>query len=277
MASETSIHPLSVVEPGAQLGTGVRIGPFCHVSAEAVLGDAVELVSHVSILGATSLGSGCKVFPQAVLGGPPQNNKHKGGPTTLVVGRDCLIREGVTMHRGSDSSRGETTVGDNGTFLAYIHIAHDCVVGKGVTMANLATLAGHVTVGDFVNFGGLSAAHQNTRIGHHAFIGGMSSIYQDIIPYGLVRGTSGDLRGLNLIGMKRSGLSRAEVHAMRNAYRAIFDSSRTMEENMAAAARDFADSPVVTDVLAFMRSSGGRSFATPGRGSSELADGDGED
>ena len=144
MQAETTIHPTAVVEPGAQLGAGVVIGPFCHVSAEAVIGDRVELVSHVSIIGATTIGEDCKVYPMAVLGGAPQNTKHKGGRTTLVIGRNCTIREGATMHRGTDTSRGETTVGDNGNFLAYTHIAHDCVVGKNVTMANLATLGGHV-------------------------------------------------------------------------------------------------------------------------------------
>lgn len=265
MTAETIIHPLSIVEPGAQLGAGVRIGPFCTVSADAVLGDGVELISHVTIMGATSLGAGSKVYPQAVLGAPPQNTKHKGGRTTLVIGRNCTIREGVTMHCGTDTSRGETTVGDNGHFLGYVHIAHDCVIGKNVTMANLATLGGHVEVGDFVNFGGLSAAHQFIRIGHHAFIGGMSGAFSDVIPYGLIRGANGSLRGLNLIGMKRSGLPRPEIHALRNAYNSIFDRSRTMAENMVAAERDFAASPVVMDVLSFMRSAGHRSFATPWR------------
>lgn len=276
VAGETIIHPLAVVEQGAQLGAGVRIGPFCHVSADAVLGDRVELVSHVSILGATSLGEGCKVFPQAVLGAAPQNNKHKGGRTTLVVGRNCLIREGVTMHLGSDTSKAETVVGDNGYFLAYTHIAHDCTVGNNVTMANLATLGGHVVVGDFVNFGGLSAAHQNTRIGHHAFIGGMTAVFEDVIPYGMLRGPNGALRGLNLIGMKRSGMPRSEIHAVRNAFKAIFDRSRTMDENMAAAEKRFADSPAVLDVLAFMRSSGRRSYATPWRGREDQSDDDAE-
>jgi UDP-N-acetylglucosamine acyltransferase len=277
VTGETSIHPLAVVEPGASLGTGVRIGPFCFVSGDAVLGDGVELMSHVSILGATTLGSGCKVFPQAVLGAAPQNNKHKGGRTTLTIGTNCIIREGVTMHLGSDSSRAETRVGNNGYFLAYSHIAHDCIVGNNVTMANLATLGGHVEVGDFANFGGLSAAHQNTRVGHHAFVGGMSPVYEDVIPYGLVKGPNGALRGLNLIGMKRSGLPRSEIQMLRGAFRAIFDRSRTMEENMTAAEASYAQSPVVLDVLGFMRAAGRRSFSTPWRGDVDHSTGDGDD
>nr|WP_295468578.1 acyl-ACP--UDP-N-acetylglucosamine O-acyltransferase [Mesorhizobium sp.] len=277
MAGDTVIHPLAIVEPGATLGAGVKIGPFCHVGADATLGDKVELVSHVSIMGATTIGAGCKVYPQAVLGAPPQNTKHKGGRTTLVIGRNCTIREGVTMHLGTDTSRGETTVGDNGYFLAYTHVAHDCVVGNNVTMANLATLAGHVVVGDYVGFGGFSAAHQNVRIGHHAFIGGLSAAFEDVIPYGMVRGTIGALRGLNLIGMKRSGMPRSEIHAVRNAFKAIFDRSHTMDENMSEAERAFADSPAVQDVLTFMRSAGHRSFATPWRGAKDQSDDNGED
>lgn len=277
MAVETFIHPLAVVEAGAQLGTGVRIGPFCTVSADAVLGDGVELMSHVAILGATTLGAGTKVFPQAVLGAAPQNNKHKGGRTTLVIGRNCIIREGVTMHLGSDTSRGTTTVGDDGNFLAYTHIAHDCVVGNRVTMANLATLGGHVEVGDFVNLGGLSAVHQNIRIGHHAFVGGLTGLYEDLIPYGLARGPHGALRGLNLIGMKRSGMERAEIDALRNAFKVIFDRSRNMNENMAEAERVFAGSASVLDVVSFLRGSGRRSFTTPWRGQGGRSGGDGDD
>jgi UDP-N-acetylglucosamine acyltransferase len=263
MQAETTIHPTAVVEPGARLGAGVAIGPFCHVSAEAIVGDRVELVSHVSILGATTLGEDCKVFPMAILGAPPQNSKHKGGRTTLVVGRNCTIREGVTMHRGTDTSRGETTVGDNGNFLAYAHIAHDCVVGKNVTMANVATLGGHVEVGDFVNIGGLSAVHQMCRIGHHAFIGGATILVGDLIPYGMAIGNRASLRGLNIIGMKRSGLPRAEILALRQALRMIFDRDRTVGENLDLATVAFAHSVAVGDVIAFMRDRGKRHYVVP--------------
>ncbi len=136
MTSETAIHPSSVIEPGAGIGAGVRIGPFCHVGPDAVLGDGVELVSHVTVMGATTIGAGTKVYPMAILGGPPQNSRHKGGRTTLTIGANCTIREAVTMHLGTDTSRGETVIGDNGNFLAYVHIAHDCIVGRNATFAN---------------------------------------------------------------------------------------------------------------------------------------------
>lgn len=277
MQPQTTIHPAAIVEPGAQLGTGVKVGPFCHVGGEAILGDNVELVSHVSVLGATTLGENCTVQPMAILGAPPQNAKHKGGRTTLVVGANCIIREGVTMHRGTDTSRGETTVGDNGNFLAYSHIAHDCIVGRNVTMANVATLGGHCEVGDFVNIGGLSAVHQMTRIGHHAFIGGATIIVADLIPYGMAVGNRASLRGLNIIGMKRSGIARDEILALRQAYRMLFDHSRTLSENLDLVDAAFPDAAPVRDVADFLRSGGKRRFTIPRLKSAALGDDDDED
>ncbi|RVA66959.1 acyl-ACP--UDP-N-acetylglucosamine O-acyltransferase, partial [Mesorhizobium sp. M7A.F.Ca.CA.001.08.1.1] len=230
MKIKTSIHASSIVEEGAKIGQGVRIGPFCHVGADVVIGDDVELVSHVSVMGATSIGASTKVYPMATLGAPPQNTKHKGGRTTLVIGRNCTIREGVTMHLGTDSSRGETTVGDNGNFLAYAHIAHDCVVGNNATFANGATLGGHCEVGNNVYIGGLTAVHQFVRIGDNAFLGGCSAIVGDVIPFAIAVGNRASLRGLNIIGLKRSGLPRSEILVLRKAYRMIFDRSRTVGE-----------------------------------------------
>lgn len=261
--TETFIHPAAIVEAGAKLGAGVRVGPFCHVSAEAVLGDGVELMSHVSILGATTLGEGCKVFPMATLGAAPQNNKHKGGRTTLIIGKNCTMRESVTMHVGTDTSRGETTVGDNCLFLVGAHVAHDCVVGNNVTMANLATLGGHVEVGNNVTLGGLAAVHQMTRIGHHAFVGGAAIVDGDIIPYGMVMGNRARLRGLNVIGMKRSGMARADIFALRKAYKMIFDPARSVAENMPEVEREFAGSAIVRDMLDFVQARGKRHFTVP--------------
>jgi len=266
------IHPMAVVEPGAQLGNGVRIGPFCHVGADVVLGDGVELVSHVSISGATTIGDGCTIHPHAALGQPPQNKAHKGGRTTLIVGRNCTIRESVTFHLGSDNSRGETRIGDNGNFLAYSHIAHDCIVGNNVTMANNATLGGHCEIGDNVFFGGLSAAHQFTRVGHHAFIGGLTAVVGDVIPYGIVVGSRGSLRGLNIVGMKRSGVARSDIHALRNAFRQIFDPGKLVAENLDEVRAEFAGSPVVEDVIGFLTDRGKRHFTVPSHRNAADAD-----
>jgi UDP-N-acetylglucosamine acyltransferase len=263
MQSETFIHPMAVVESGAKLGAGVRIGPFCHVSADAVLADNVELISHVSILGATTIGEGSKVFPQAVLGAAPQNLKHRGTRTTLTIGGNTTVREGVTMHVGSDTNHGATTVGDNGYFMAYSHVAHDCTVGNNVTMANGAMLAGHCEIGDNVVIGGLTAVHQFARIGNNAFLSGCSAIPGDVIPFGFARGNLAKLRGLNVIGMRRSGMSRTEIQTVRQAYRTIFDRARTIAENLEIARLEFAGSPVAISLVEFLSKRGTRYFVTP--------------
>ena len=263
MQAETFIHPLAVVEPGAELGERVRVGPFSHIGPHARIGDDVEIVSHVAIMGASTIGAGSRIFPQAALGGLPQNAKHKGGPTTLTIGANCIIREGVTMHIGTDSSRGETKVGDNGNFLAYTHIAHDCIVGNNATFANGATLAGHVEIGDNVIIGGLTAIHQFARIGDNAFLSGCSAIPGDVIPFGIARGNLAKLRGLNIIGMKRSGLPRTEIHAARRVYRTVFDRARPIAENLAAAEIEFAAFPTALKIIDFLKARDKRYFLTP--------------
>jgi UDP-N-acetylglucosamine acyltransferase len=263
MQVKTIIHPSSVVEPGAQIGAGARIGPFCHVSADAVIGDNAELVGHVSVLGATTVGDSTRVYPMATLGAPPQNTKHKGGRTTLVIGANCTIREGVTMHVGTDTSRGETTVGDNGNFLAYAHVAHDCIVGSNATFANGATLGGHCEVGDNVYIGGLTAVHQFVRIGDNAFLAGCSAIVGDVIPYAIAVGNRASLRGLNIVGLKRAGLPRAEIQLLRKAYNTIFDRSRTVAENIELARAEFSGSPAAMKIIDFISQRGHRHYAVP--------------
>ncbi|WP_315928057.1 acyl-ACP--UDP-N-acetylglucosamine O-acyltransferase [Mesorhizobium sp. SP-1A] len=277
MTRETAIHPSSVIEPGAQLGAGVRIGPFCHVGADAVLGDGVELISHVAVRGATTIGAGTQVYPMATLGAPPQNTRHKGGRTTLTIGANCMIREGVTMHVGTDTSRGATEVGDNGNFLAYAHIAHDCVVGKNATFANGATLGGHCEVGDNVNIGGLTAVHQFVRVGDNAFLAGCSAIVGDVIPFAVASGNRAKLRGLNIIGLKRSGLPRAEIYLLRRAYRTIFDRSRTVAENVELARVEFSGSAAAMKIIDFISSRGKRQYTVPPLKGGAVDDGDDED
>jgi UDP-N-acetylglucosamine acyltransferase len=192
-----------------------------------------------------------------------RRTKHKGGRTTLSIGKNCTIREGVTMHTGTDTSRGETVVGDNGNFLAYTHVAHDCIVGKNATFANGATLAGHCEIGDNVIIGGLTAVHQFARIGDNAFLSGCSAVPGDVIPFGIARGNLAKLRGLNIIGMKRSGLSRAEIHAARRAYRTVFDRSRPISENLTAATVEFANFPTAMKIIDFLKSREKRYFLSP--------------
>lgn len=269
MSASTIIHALAVIEPGAQIGEGAEIGPFCHIGPEAVIGDRVRMVSHVTVLGATTIGADCRISPNAVLGGPPQSMRHKGGRTTLTIGENCEIREGVTFNVGTDSSRGATTVGSNGFFMAQAHVAHDCIVGDNVTMANCAALGGHSEIGDFVTMGGLAAVHQFVRVGHHAFVGGYAAVVGDVIPYGMAVGNRAKLRGLNVIGIKRSGVSRAELLDMRAAYRMLFSPERTLAESIPLAVAKYGQSPAVADILSFLQARGKRFFTVPvldGRG-----------
>ncbi|MDN5926286.1 MAG: acyl-ACP--UDP-N-acetylglucosamine O-acyltransferase [Hyphomicrobiales bacterium] len=273
----TSVHASAIVEKGAQLGEGVRVGPFCHISGDARLGDSVNLLSGVTVLGATTIGEGTLVYPGAVLGGAPQNHKHKGGRTTLTIGKNCVIRESATMHTGSDTGHGTTTVGDNCMFMAYTHVAHDCIVGDNVTFANNASLSGHCEVGNNVIISGMTAVHQFVRIGHHAFLGGMSAIVGDVIPYGMAVGNRAHLRGFNVIGIKRSGLPRSELLALRKAYRMIFDHDHPVAENLEKAREAFTGSHSVADVIEFMTSRGKRYFTVPALHGGDDDDDDGED
>ena len=263
MATETTIHPTAYVEPGATLGERVSIGPFCHVGPGVALGDDVQLVGHVSIVGVTTLGSGSIVHPHAALGGPPQDTKHKGGPTTLTIGSNSIIRESVTMHTGTDYGHGATKVGDNGFFLAYSHVAHDCTVGNNVTLTHGATLGGHSEIGDYVIIGGLPAVHQVVPIGRRAFVGGCSAVVGDVIPYGMAVGNRAKLRGFNVVGLKRSGMTRSELQALRDAYRVLFSRQRTIAENAETVRRDFADNAAVMEIVDFLTSRGKRHFAVP--------------
>ena len=257
------IHQSSIIEQGAKIGDRVSVGPFCHIGSEAIIGDDVELIGHVTIMGPTTLGSGSKVYPNAVLGGDPQNTKHKGGYTTLVIGKNCVIREGVTMHRGTDGSRGITTIGYNCMFLAYAHVAHDCVIGDNVTFSNNVMIGGHVTIGNNVIIGGGAGIHQFVRVGHHAFIGGLAALASDLVPYGMAIGNHAYLGGLNIIGMKRSGMARPEIHNLRHAVRMLFDRTKSIKSRADDVRVAFPDSPAVADLVDFITTDTKRAYCTP--------------
>ncbi|WP_336056353.1 acyl-ACP--UDP-N-acetylglucosamine O-acyltransferase [Nitratireductor sp. CH_MIT9313-5] len=277
MSAQTQIHQSAVIEDGAEIGADVSIGPFCHIGPHVVLKDGVKLVGHVSIQGHTTIGEGCEIHPGAALGGPPQDLKYDGAPTTLTVGRRCIIREGMTIHRGTEKGRGTTIVGDECYLMAYSHVAHDCIVGNKVTMANYAGLGGHSEIGDGVILSGYAAVHQFVRVGHHAFLGGFAAVVGDVIPYGMAVGDRARLRGLNVVGMKRSGMARSELSALRKAYRMLFDPSEPMTANIARVEEAFAGSAVVEDMLAFVRGQEKRHFTVPPRGRGGDADDAAED
>jgi UDP-N-acetylglucosamine acyltransferase len=257
------IHPTAVVDPAARLAESVTVGPFCVVGPDVLLGERVELVAHVVVAGRTTIGDDTRIYPFASIGHPPQDLKYAGEPSTLVIGRNNQIREHVTMNPGTKGGGMVTTVGDNCLFMVGSHVAHDCVIGNNVILANNATLAGHVTVGEFAILGGLSAVHQFVRIGKHAMIGGMSGVEGDVIPFGAVIGNRAYLSGLNIVGLKRRGFSRDEIHTLRNAYRLLFAPEGTLQERLVDVAEQFKDNPVVMEIVAFIGSESSRSLSTP--------------
>ena len=259
----TVIHANAVVEPGAKIGAGVRIGPFCHVGPEVEIGDGCELVSHVAVAGLTTIGPRTRIYPFASIGHPPQDLKFAGERTTLAIGADCMIREGVTMNPGTAGGISKTVIGDRCTFLAYSHVAHDCVIGNNVIFSNSVMLAGHCTIGDFVIIGGGAGVHQFVRVGRHAFVAAMSALENDVIPYGMAIGNRAHLAGLNIIGLKRRNFSRDDIHALRRAYRGLFAAEGTLKERIEDVAEEFADIPAVGEILDFLRAGGDRAVCTP--------------
>jgi UDP-N-acetylglucosamine acyltransferase len=259
------IHPMAVVDPAAKLGEDVVVGPFCMVGPDVSLGDGVHLISHVAIWGHTSVGARTRVFPFASLGHEPQDLKFKGEASTLVIGAECTIREGVTMNPGTAGGTMTTIVGDRCVFLANSHVAHDCKVGAGVVVSNNVLIAGHCTIGDYVIMGGGSGVHQFVRIGHHAFIGAMSGVGDDVIPYGMAitPDRAARLSGLNIIGLKRRGFSRDDIHELRRAYRLLFANEGTLKERVEDVAAEFHAHPHIHEILDFIREGGDRSICVP--------------
>lgn len=266
------VHPSAVVDPAATLGEGVRIGPYCVVGPDVALGPGVALESHVVVAGVTRIGARTRVWPFASLGHQPQDLKFRGERSELVIGADCMIREHVTMNPGTEGGGGVTRVGDGGLFMVGVHVGHDCIVGDSVILANNATLGGHVVVGDFAVLGGICAVHQRVRIGTGAMVGGMTGVEKDVIPYGSVIGDRARLAGLNLVGLKRRGVEREEINALRAVFRAVFqgEGSLVARAEAALAGRTLDGAPLegagfprVREMLGFIAGHSARSFCTP--------------
>lgn len=250
----TTIDPAARVAPGAVIGEGVSIGPYCVIGPHAVIRDACRLIAHVHVGGHTTIGPRTTLYPFASVGTPPQSVKYRGGPTRLLIGADCDIREGVTMNTGTEDDRGVTEVGDRCCLMVGSHVGHDCKVGSDVTFANNVVLGGHVTIGDYVVFGGQAAVRQFVRIGEGAMVVGLSGVRADVIPFGLVQGPLADLIGLNVVGMRRRGSSKADIHRLRRAYQALFFGAGTFRERLDRVAAQSGDDPLVAKVIAFIRS-----------------------
>ncbi|KAB2539367.1 acyl-ACP--UDP-N- acetylglucosamine O-acyltransferase [Salipiger aestuarii] len=260
--TRTVIHPAAIVEDGAQIGDGCKIGPFCYIGPEVVLGPRVELKSHVVVTGRTAIGDDSVVFSFAVIGEIPQDLKFRGEQTSLQIGKRNRIREHVTMNCGTEGGGGITRVGDDGLFMAGCHVAHDAQVGDRVILVNNSALAGHCIIEDEVIVGGLSGVHQWVRIGRGAIIGAVSMVTNDVIPYGLVQGPRGKLDGLNLVGLKRRGVSRADITALRAAFQMLAQGEGAFADR-ARKLGDETQSDYVREIVTFILGESDRHFLTP--------------
>lgn len=260
------IHPSSVVAPGARLGAGVKIGPFCTVGENVELGEGVELVSHVSLAGRTRIGARTKIYPFAALGHPPQDLKYRGEQSTLTVGADCVIREGVTANPGTTAGGMATLIGDRCVLLAQAHVGHDSFIGDDVILSNNVMIAGHVRIGPFAILSGGVAVHQFARIGAHAFVGGVTGLEGDLVPFGLAFGNRAHLAGLNLVGLRRRNFSRETIANLQAAYRIIFDGEPPLSARIDELEATLGADPHVAQLVAFLRDGGDRPLCRPRRG-----------
>ena len=258
-----AIHPTARVADGARIGDGVEIGAYCLVGPQVELAPGVRLLGHVNVTGVTSIGEGTIVYPFSSLGTPPQSVHYRGEPTKLVVGPRCEIREGVTMNIGTAGGGGVTQVGARCFFMVASHVAHDCDIGDDVTFANNAVIGGHVSIGNNVFLGGNAAVHQFARIGEGVMVGGLSGISTDVVPFGFASGQIATIVGLNVVGLRRRGASRADLRRLREAYRTLFLGDGVFAERIDKVAIAFAGDPLVQKVLAFIRGSGKRPLMHP--------------
>lgn len=260
----TNIHTTAIIGPNVRLAADVKVGPYCVIEGDISIGAGSVLKSHVVISGHTTIGKNCQIFPFASLGSAPQDLKYKGEKSQLVVGDHVVVREHVTMNPGTEGGGMLTSVGDHCLFMVASHVAHDCKLGNHVILANNATLAGHVEVGPHAIIGGLAAIHQFVRIGAHAIVGGMSGVEHDVIPYGSVMGERANLAGLNLVGLKRRGFDRDTIHALRNAYKMLFEEEEgTLADRADKMHKEYGSVREVMEIIGFMNDKGSRSLCVP--------------
>ena len=256
------IHPMAVVEGGARIGAGCVVGPFATVGPEVTLAENVTIKPHAHVTGWTEIGAGGTVFSFASVGEVPQDLKYAGERTRLVVGKNCRIRENATLHTGTAQGGGVTRLGDDCLVMAGAHVGHDAQVGNGVILANYAGVAGHVVIEDNVIVGALSGIHQFVRVGEGAIIGGVSRVTHDVMPFGMVAASDGTLNGLNLVGLKRRGMSREDIAALRAAYRTMAATDAPLVDT-ARGLSETTRSDAVRKLAAFFTEGSGRNFLRP--------------
>ena len=252
--STTQIHPTAVVDPAAVIGEGVTIGPYCVVESGVEIGDGCWLQGHVTVCGFTKIGQGNRFYAYGSIGQKSQDLKYKGEPTRLEIASNNCFREFVTLHRGTDPGS-VTKIGNGGNFLAYSHIAHDCVVGDHVIFSNNGTLGGHVEVGDHAIIGGLTAIHQFCRIGRNALTGGCSKIVQDVPPFMIADGNPALVRGINQIGLERNGFAPEKIRLIREAYRLLYRSKLNAGEAAEKIRETLELTPEILHLLEFISTS----------------------
>jgi UDP-N-acetylglucosamine acyltransferase len=251
------------VSPSAKIGKDVKIGPYSIIGEKVELEDEVEIMSHVCVDGYTTVGAQTKIFPFATIGYSPQDLKFRGEESHLFIGKRNTIREYVTMHPGTAGGAMKTVIGDDNLFMICVHIAHDCVIGNNVVMGNNATLGGHVKIEDNVIVGGLAAIHQWVRVGYGAIIGGMSGVERDVIPYGAVKGERAHLYDINVIGLRRDGIKRQEILALKKAYSIIFFEKDTISLGIEDVGKRLKGMYCVDRLINFMKEDSNRSFCLP--------------
>ena len=248
-----TIHPTAIVAPGARIGPGVTIGPWCTVGPDVSIGEGSTLVSHVVVDGHTTVAEGVMLYPFCTVGMAPQDLKYKGEPTRCQIGARTQIREHCTIHRGTVTGSGVTIVGADCLLMAVVHVAHDCVLGDGVIIANNVVMGGHVEIGDGAVIGGAAALHQFVRIGRAAMVGGVSGVEADVVPFGSVIGNRARLAGLNVIGLRRRGVDKARLHAIRLAVRSLFAPGEAVfAQRLEAVRGQYGAEPLVAEMLAFI-------------------------
>ena len=252
--SSASIHPTAAVHPKAKLGEGCEVGPFCVIGEHVTLGASCKLHSHVVVDGHTTLGAGNELFPFAAIGLKTQDLKWKGGVTRTVIGNHNVFRENTTVHSATNDGDA-TVIGSHNHFLAYTHIAHDCVVGSHIVMSNVGTLAGHVLVEDHAIIGGLAAVHQFCRIGRMAIIGGCSKVVQDVPPFMLADGNPAETKALNKVGLERNGVSEAAQAALKKAFKILFRDGLTVSSALVKIEQELPVFPELQHLIAFVKAS----------------------
>lgn len=258
-----AVHPTAIVADGARIGEGTTVGPYSIIGPEVEIGPGGVIGAHVSITGRTRIGADVRVHPFVAIGGEPQDTSYAGEPSTVEIGARCILREHVTIHRGTARGHLATRIGDDAFLMVGSHVAHDCHLGNHVTMVNGATLGGLVEIGDYATLGGLAAVQQRLRVGSYSFVGGLTGVNAEIIPYAIAVGDRAELAGLNVVGLKRRGFGRPAIHAIRQGYREIFFGQGTLDQRVERAAEEFAGVEPVMNIIEFIRKGGKRPLCTP--------------